>query len=218
MNKICAIHQPNFFPWMGYFDKIKKADVFVFLDDIQNQKTGSGNLNRTQINYYGKKKYFTCPIKRGSGLASINEIEFSDMGWRSSFLNVVKNYYAKSKNFDSTYNFIQDLVYFHEDQFLSNFNRHIIKALCLKLGLETKFISKSDLNIKSQSTQMLVDICKAVGAETYLCGSGASGYQDDELFKIRGIELKYQKYEPRPYGVENDFLPGLSVIDYLMVS
>lgn len=219
MNKICAIHQPNFFPWMGYFDKIKNSDIFVFLDDVQNPKKGSSKYtNRVELNYFGKKKYYTCPIKKVSGLTPINKIEFSDLNWKSTFLNVVKNYYLKSKNFIDTYNFIKNLLDSNEDHLLSNFNKHIIQEISLKLGFETEFVLKSDLNIETKSTQMLIDVCKSVGANTYLCGGGASSYQDDELFKSEGINLEYQKYLPEPYGLAEDFLPGLSVIDYLMVS
>ena len=37
--RLCAIHEPNFFPWLGYFEKMSRSDVFVFLDDAQLQKT-----------------------------------------------------------------------------------------------------------------------------------------------------------------------------------
>ena len=49
MDKIVAIHQPNFFPWLGYFDKINKSDIFIFLDDVQFPKKGGNWTNRVQL-------------------------------------------------------------------------------------------------------------------------------------------------------------------------
>ena len=34
----CAIMQPHYFPWSGYFNLISKVDNFVFLDDAQFSK------------------------------------------------------------------------------------------------------------------------------------------------------------------------------------
>lgn len=217
MKKICAIHQPNFFPWLGYFDKIKKADIFVFLDDVQNQKTGSSNFNKVNLNYFGQKKYYTCPIKRFSGLTPINKIEFSDINWKVNFLNVIKNYYRNSKNFKQAYTMIQDLLMGPDNTYLCDFNIKVIQHITLMLGLKVEFVLKSKLCMRqTSSTQMLIEVCKAVGADTYLCGGGASAYQKDDLFNENRINLLYQNFKPTPYGDKENFIPGLSVIDYLM--
>lgn len=213
---VCAIHQPNFFPWLGYFDKIKRSDVFVFLDDIQNTNSGRSYVNRTKLNCNGQEKWYTCPINRPSGIIKINEVEFSSNEWDQKFLEVLTNYYRKHPNFKKTIVLISDLVTKKEYMNLSELNKDIIIHFSDYFGYKTQFISKSSLEIDSKSTQMLIDICKVVGSDTYLCGGGASGYQDDDLFKASGINLKYQHYTPTCYGDEKLFLPGLSVIDYLM--
>jgi hypothetical protein len=216
MSIICAIHQPNFFPWLGYFDKIKKADVFVFLDDVQNSKTGSSWVNRTKLNCFGKEKWYTCSIKRPHGVIPVNSVEFSDLGWKINFIEVLRNYYRKYTKCDEVSDIILRLIDEKEYCYLSNLNKDIITYFSKYFGCSTKFLSKSDLGIKSKSTYMLIDICKAVGADAYLCGGGASGYQEDDAFSDANIQLIYQNFELQPYGIQENFIPGLSIIDYLM--
>lgn len=215
---ICAIHQPNFFPWLGYFDKIKRADIFVFLDDVQNPKKGSSWFNRTKLNCVGKEKWVTVPISRPHGFTLINKVEFSDSEWKAHFLEVLNNYYRKCAAHGKVVDEISNLIAKKDYQYLADLNRDAILYFSNKFGYQTKFISKSELNIESKSTQMLIDVCKAVGADTYLCGGGASGYQEDALFKKEEINLIYQDYAPVLYGNPDTYLPGLSIIDYLMRS
>ncbi len=216
MSKICAIHQPNFFPWLGYFDKIKKSDIFVFLDDVQNQKTGSNWVNRIKLNCFGKEKWYTCPIKRPSGTLTINQVEFGNPEWTFNFKEVLRNYYAKYPKYKETSELILSLIEKKEYHYLSDLNKDVIVHLAEYFGYSTNFISKSSLKINTTSTNMLIDICKALGADTYLCGGGAARYQNDEAFEQAGIKLVYQQFVPSPYGHPESYIAGLSVIDYLM--
>lgn len=216
MSIICAIHQPNFFPWIGYFDKIKRADIFVFLDDIQNQKTGGSWINRVKFNCHGEEKWVTCPIKRPSGTVLINQVEFSDSLWREKFLEILRNYYRKHPNYKFCHNLISSLIYGKNYICISDLNKDVIINISSFLGHQTQFISKSSLNINSHATQMLIDICQEVGANTYLCGGGASGYQEDTAFSKAGLNLRYQNFIATPYPSFTKFVPGLSIIDFLM--
>lgn len=216
MSKICAIHQPNFFPWLGYFDKIKESDIFVFLDDVQNQKTGSNWVNRVKLNCFGKEKWYTCPIKRPPGTLLINQVEFSEPKWRFNFKEVLRNYYIKHPKYKEISEMILSLLEKKDYHYLAELNKDIILYISEYLGYSTTFISKSDLKIQTASTEMLIDVCKAVGADTYLCGGGATGYQNDKAFEEAGIKVIYQNFTPFPYGPKEDYIPGLSVIDYLM--
>ncbi|MCZ6913316.1 MAG: WbqC family protein [Rickettsia endosymbiont of Ixodes persulcatus] len=213
---LCAIHQPNFFPWLGYFDKIRQSDIFVFLDNVQIQKTGSSWVNRTKLNYLGKEKWFTCPIKRPSGYIRINEVEFSEKNWKEHLLNVLCSYYKNYTNYKSCYSLLHKLLNEINTENLAEFNIHIIKSLALQFNYKTIFILQSDLGIKSNATDLLIDICKKVGAASYLCGGGASGYQEDILFKENKINLIYQNFSEKSLTNKKDFIPGLSIIDYYM--
>ena len=70
--------------------------------------------------------------------------------------------------------------------------------------------------VEGQATALLVAITQTVGGDTYLAGGGAGGYQRDELFEGDGIQLRYQNFVPHPYGPSDSYIPGLSVIDYLL--
>ncbi len=94
----CAIHQPNFFPWLGFIDKIKNSDKFVLLDDVQIQKTGGSYTNRVSLNISGASRIITAPIIKNS--LKINEVEFVKNNWREKFVKTLQANYAKSKNFN----------------------------------------------------------------------------------------------------------------------
>jgi len=217
---LCAIHQPNFFPWLGYFDKIKRADVFVFMDDVDYPRSGSGGMgswsNRVKLDIQGNAQWFGCPVDKKTGKGLIKDVRISrDANWREKALRTLEMNYKKSAYFDAAIAVIKPLL-MNPTESLSDFNTHAIQVLATSLGVQTKFFWQSQLNTKTSSTDLLIEICKAVGAEAYLAGGGAAGYQEDEKFEAAGLKLVFQNYLPAPYGRDDVFIPGLSIIDYLM--
>lgn len=215
MSKLCAIHQPNFFPWSGYFDKIKKSDVFVFLDNVQFQKTGGTWTNRVQLNARGHAKWFTCPVLRKSGFQKVSEIECYEIDWKNRFLRVLYDYYRDYPNYTKAIRVINEILQRTYTSKLSDFNMEAIQYLSDYFRLECLFVKQSELKIEGHATALLVDLVKSVGCEKYLCGNGSSGYQEDELFIKNEIELIYQKYTETPWE-DSRYIPGLSIIDTLM--
>jgi hypothetical protein len=217
---ICAIHQPNFFPWLGYFDKIKRADTFVFLDDVAYPKSGSGAgswSNRVKMLISGKPSWCGCPIKRFSGIQKINTVEIDNSQlWKKKFLKSIMYNYSKTVNFQNIMPIITELVEYPTNN-LCALNINAIKKISSLLGINTKFINSSSLEVKTASTQLLIDITKKINADSYLCGGGASSYQDDDKITTSGINLIYQNFKTNAY-CEQNFEPGLSIIDYLMKS
>lgn len=216
---ICAIHQPNFFPWLGYFDKIRRVDVFVFLDAVAYGKSGSGMgswTNRVPINVGGRPAWFGCPLRRRPGMQAIRDVEIDDaQPWRLKLRRTLEVNYKQAPGFAPTMELLRPLLDYPTSR-LAEFNEHAVRAIAAALGLECRFVRQSELAVSGIGTRRLIAIAKAVGADAYLCGGGAAGYQEDALFAACGIELVYQNFTPRPYRDPGSFVPGLSVIDYLM--
>jgi len=211
---ICAIHQPNFFPWLGFFDKIEKCDIFVLLDDVQVPKKGGSYTNRVNFNIGNKSQYFSAPIQKDSLI--LNEIEFVKNNWRDKLIKTLQSNYAKSKNFSEYKEFVFDLVSNKENN-IAKYNEFTIIEFCKLLDIDTSKIKKSSImNISTTSTQRLIDIMKYKNCDTYISGGGGDNYQDSELYKKNNIKLIYQDFEHPIYPQKSkEFIKGLSIIDYI---
>ena len=220
MSTLVAIHQPNFFPWLGYFDKVRRADVFIFLDAVSYPRSGSGGMgswcNRVRVSVAGEARWITCPVKRVPLGTAIQAVEIDDaQPWRTKVTRTLEANYRRSPGYERAMALLGPLLQ-NTTTNLADFNIAAIKAIAAHLGLQTRFVRQSELEFDGQATELLVSLVKAAGGDAYLAGGGAGGYQEDELFAASGIRLVAQGFTPEPYGPENTFLPGLSVIDYLI--
>jgi len=214
---VCAIHQPNFFPWLGFFDKIRRADIFVLLDDVLLAKSGSGMgswSNRVRIDIQGEAHWFGCPLRREAGGQPLRAVRIDErQPWRKKLQRTLEMHYRRAPYFDETMALIAPLLDFPAEN-LVQYNINAIQALAPRLGFRARFVRQSALGIAGKGNELLIDLVKAVGASVYLSGDGADGYQRPELFAAQSIELVLQNFEARPY--RDGYMPGLSVIDYLM--
>lgn len=220
MRRVVAIHQPNFFPWLGFFDKIRKADVFIFLDAVDYPRSGSGGMgsytNRVQLSIQGQARWVTCPIRRLPLGAPIHAAEIDDtQPWRKKLLKTLDANYRRAPRFSETMTMLEPLITAPTLR-LADFNISAVIAIAGQLGLETQFMRQSDVPHEGRSTELLASLVQGAGGDTYLAGGGAGAYQQDEVFAERGLALLYQRFKPTPYGDTKAFLPGLSIIDYLM--
>lgn len=218
--KLAAIHQPTFFPWLGFFNKISKSDVFVILDNVQYPKKGGSWSNRVKILIGGEPSWITVPIVRSfTGTKNINEIDIDNSkNWNNKLLKSIEVNYKKAPFFNDTFPFLVDLLSVTGSD-LAKLNIKIIYAVCSLIGLKTEhFIVASALNTEGSSTDLLISIVEQTGCNSYMCGGGASKYQEDEKFEQAGIKLIYQNFKHPVYEQFNtkEFHPGLSVIDVLM--
>ena len=216
---LIAIHQPNFFPWLGYFDKINRADYFIFLDDVPYPKSGNSMgswCNRVKVSIQGRPAWVSCAVKREPGVQIIRSVCLDDgRPWRSRLLRTLHMNYRKSPYYSEASAYLEALIRFDTDN-LSEFNRHAIQSICELFGITTRFVLQSQLETSSSSNALLVELVRKVKGKAYLCGGGAGGYQDDKMITDAGIEVVYQEFRPQPYSPADPFLPGLSIIDYLM--
>lgn len=215
-----AIHQPNFFPWLGYFDKIARSDVFVFLDHVQLPKTGGGWSNRVRMLVAGEPRWVTAPIRRAfHGVAPINEIEWADeQPWRAKLLKTLSANYSRAPFFRETMAWLESLVLLPESN-LARYNMAVIKAIAGQVGLRHEHcVASSCLGCEGQASDLLINLTRTVGGTCYMCGGGASGYQEDQAFAQASMSLAYQgfRHPVYPQAGAVDFVPGLSIVDALM--
>ncbi|MBI3741894.1 MAG: WbqC family protein [Chloroflexi bacterium] len=218
--KLVAIHQPNFFPWLGYFAKIARADVFIFLDCVQFPKTGGTWTNRVQMIVGGKAAWVSVPVVRiYHGVRRIDEMHFnSATPWREHLLKVLQTNYGRAPFYEKVAPFLTELVNQPTDM-IADYNMTIVRALAGKLELDnSKLVASSAIAVCGQATEMLCALVHAVGGTAYLAGGGASDYQEDALFVQNNIELIYQNFQQPVYPQFNttEFVPGLSIVDALM--
>jgi hypothetical protein len=212
-----AIHQPNFFPWLGFFKKWDQADVLILLDDVKIQRTGGSWTNRTAILLGGEKKWISVPIKRsGIGAQAISQVGLADApGWKKKLSESFRHAYSKYSNFSEAHQLF-DTNLEHKSHNLLNLNRHGLEMVGAQLGMELgRLVFASSLGVSSSGTQRLVDLVKAVEGTRYLSGDGAAGYQQNELFALQGLELQPLNFVHPTYNQRGaiNFTPGLSVLD-----
>lgn len=216
---VVAIHQPNFFPWLGYFDKIAKCNYFIFLDDVQLPKTGGGWSNRVRLIISGKPQWFSVPLNRNfHGVRNINEICFNDGAvWRKKLLKSLIINYGRHPYFIETIELIEFILLSDIDN-IADFNIEAILVISSRLGIpNSRFFRSSQLAKEGSSNQLLSTLTISVGGLEYMCGGGADSYQDENVFSSHGLSLVRQNFQHPVYPqISLDFCPGLSVIDIAM--
>ncbi len=220
MNTVIAIHQPNFFPWLGYFDKMNRCNRFVFLDHVQHPKTNGTWTNRVKLLVAGEARWVTAPISRKyHGVIPVNKLEFQDgQPWREKMVKTIRSNYSRAPFFEEIFAFTEPLI-LSEEKRVAAYNMNAIEAIAEKLGIPAnKTIRSSEMKAEGNSNELLIAITKELGGNTYMCGDGADGYQDDSLFEEAGLTLEYQQFKHPVYMQfsGNTFIKGLSIIDALM--
>ena len=211
---IVAIHQPQYLPWLGYFDKIAKSDVFVFLDNVQFKKNEWQNRNKIKTSQ--KWQWLSVPVLHKFP-QEISEVEInSSEPWGKKHLNALITNYSKAPFFKD-YILFFERTYERDWKFLADVNRHIIEFLVQALGLaDKKLVRSSEQKTREGPTERLIDICRNVGADVYLSGKDGAKYLELDKFEAEGIKVVFQNYThpvyPQLFG---SFEPFMSVVDLL---
>lgn len=219
MRKLVAIHQPNFLPWLGFFDKLARADVLVLLDDVQFPRTSKGTwINRVKMLVSGKSAWITVPIVRAAGSEQpINEVLIDDaQPWRRKALRTIEHNYRRSPFFEETFALVEELLSGGER--IAELNERNLRTVARSIGLdEGKLVRSSELDASGQSTDLLISLTRAVGGTAYMPGGDAYRYQEDGKFAEHGLELLPQDFVHPTYEQSvSPFESGLSIVDALM--
>lgn len=218
MNKIVSIHQPGYFPWLGYLDKVNKSDKFVVLDNVQFNDAAYQNRNLF-IDNTGKKHLLTIPVYKKDYLKkTIKDLKISDNKWQKKHYNFLFFNYKKHPYFEEV---ISKINYIYEKKyiFLVDVLIDSMTSVFELLDIKTEILLASEMNINNdlKKEELVIDIVKKIGGEVYLSGQGAKVYQIEENFAKEGIKLIYQNFTHPKYNqlYTKEFIPGLSSLDLL---
>ncbi len=214
---VLAAHQPNYLPWLGFFHKMARCDVFVLLDDVQYaRRSYTARCLVKQAD--SAKHWLSVPVlKTGRYDQKISSVEIlNDAPWQHDHRRTLEACYSRSPHF-AAHKELLDLAYSKSWDNLCEMNTALITKLAAQLELKPRIVKLSELGIDAHSTELLVALCRKLGADTYRSGPSGKKYLDADKFAHAGITLDVFQYWPKPYPqLWGDFVPGLSVIDMLV--
>jgi hypothetical protein len=216
--KRVAIVQSNYIPWRGYFDIIGAVDEFVVYDVVQFTKRDWRNRNRIKTAH--GPCWLTIPVATaGAYRQTIADTRISDPRWAVTHWRSLTHAYAQAPFFrdyrerlEAVYQACAGMAS------LSAVNQLLIRHLASELGFTTRITNAGAYAVSGEDrNRRLIDICRAVGATTYLSGPSARAYLDAGLFRAEGIAVEYMDYSGyRPYPqLHGPFEPSVSVLDLL---
>ena len=210
----CVIMQPTYLPWLGYFDLINSADVFVFLDHAQYSKQSWHQRNKIR-DKNGEPMLTIAVTKESSKEKPINNvlIDLNKKPLVKHFKSIQANY-AKSKNYTEVYPELEK-IYSKKHTKLVDLNIDLIKYGCQKMEIKTELVLSSSLNLHQPKVEGIIEICKHLECDHYLSPVGSKSYiEENDIFCKNNIGLSYQNYEHISYQQINypDFISHLSFI------
>lgn len=219
MKKMIGIMQPTYMPWMGYFSMIDQTDAFVFLDNVQ--LAGRSWQVRNKIKLNDKEKMLTIPVDKSVNRDErmINNTPYMGEAWKGSHLETIRQAYRKSPFYKEVMGFLEPL-YQEKYGSIGESNIVLTAKICRRIGIDTLMYLASDLQVSGHKDELLVGICQALNADSYLSAQGSAAYIEKDTaggaFAKQGIELLYLNYEHPEYRQQGEsFIPYIGIYDLL---
>ena len=213
-----SVMQPTYFPWLGYFNLIKKSDIFVIYDTVQLSKRSWQVRNRIKSSH--GETFLTIPIRKTNSrdLLKLNKAEISYSNkWVQKHLSTISYSYSKTPYYDEIFPLIQDNL-MRSPKYLTDLTSSMLIQFLDILNIKTKIEFSSNLNFEGHKATAILSICKCLKAENYLSVEGSKDYLIgvEEFFNNNKIKIVWHEYNHPIYNqINGDFLPYLGVIDAL---
>lgn len=211
----CAIMQPTFLPWAGYFRLMRQVAVFVFLDDVQLSRQSWQTRNRVLVG--GRVHWISASIKHAGLSQTIANTELMDTRrWRAKMGRLLRQTYVYHP-FAADLQCLIDRIESGDERCLAELNIALIADTAERLGIRPACYRSAAMALRStHRTERLIEICRTLHCDSYLAASGSSGYLEADGFRDRGdIGLAFARFEPPAYPQHGrqEFVSHLSIID-----
>jgi hypothetical protein len=219
MNRVdptVVVLQPGYLPWLGFFDQMRRADVFVYYDDAQYDKHGWRNRNRIKTRQ--GPIWLTVPVRHsGLGFPRILDVEIDNRtSWARKHLTSIGQAYARAPYLRRYLPALEEVISRRWTR-LIDLNLALTGLLAEAFGVGPRIVRSSELGISGQRSVRLLRICQHLGAAGYLSGDAARDYLDVPLFEQHGIRVEWQNFVHPVYPQQHgEFVPYLSALDLLL--
>jgi hypothetical protein len=214
---IVSINQPAYMPWLGYFDRIVKSDVHVVLDHVQFEKNSM--VNRNKIRTAQGDTMLTVPLltKGKFGDLAINALQTDQtQKWEARHLKSLKSSYARAPHAEEHLPFFEELLSTPQPDFLLPVMA-ITEYLLGAFGIKTPIKRSSEMACGGTKGDLVLNICKELGATQYISGPFGRDYLDMAVFQAEGIEIIFHDYAHPVYKqMHGPFEPYMSAVDLLL--
>jgi len=214
---IVTIHQPEHLPWLGLLDKVRQADVFVLLDNVQFRKNYFQNRNRVRTQ--SGADWITVPvITKGRADQLIRDVEVDGRAnprWMQIAGSTLRQSYRQTRHWQDHEPFFED-IYKREWKQLSELNEILIRYLLEAFSIKVRILKASEIGATGKGTDLLLNVCQDLKAETYLSGISGRDYLNLDAFATASIAVRFQEFHHPIYRqFYEPFLPCMSSVDLL---
>jgi hypothetical protein len=218
---IVSIHQPCYLPWLGYLQRMAQADVFVLLDHVQFER--ANYQNRTRILVDGKPHWLTVPVVQRSQKERILDKEIDNRPdnprhWARVHAATLRHAYRTAPYANLYLPALKEILEAPWER-LADLDYAMLEMLRDAFGIRTPLVKSSGLDVRGAKSELVLEICQALGADCFLGGMGGSrGYLDAEAFRRAGVRVQWQEFRSPPYPQRSSgpFVAGLSAADLLL--
>lgn len=214
---IVTIHQPDFMPWLGFFDRWRMSDLFIVLDDVQFLRRGWHH--RDKIKTATGPSWLTVPVRqKGRYGEPLCEVLLDGNTWKRKHLSAIRAAYGRAPHFAAIFPQLES-VYATPHERLMDLNMDLLRLFATLLDIRTPVALASVSGVQHRGTARLVELCRLHGATTYLTGTGSRAYLEESQFATHNVHVAWQQFEHPVYlQLHGSFVPGLSALDWLMMS
>lgn len=213
---ILTAHQPSYLPWLGLFHKIALADLFIWSNHVQ--LGGYDYSARNQILTSSGPAWLSVPCKKkGRSGQMMFEVEIDNaFPWRRKHWNALRISYATAPYFKRYADFFEQ-TYAREWDYLGDLNTHMLRWFLPELGIRVPFGAGQDFDFKGRKSDLVLDMCRELGASTFIFGALGRDYADIAAFAAANIKVVFQDYAHPVYRQQQQpgFISHLSIVDLM---
>ncbi len=212
---ILTAHQPVYLPWLGLFHKIALADLFCYFDIVQYQRKDYNNRNKIKTS--NGELWLSVPVESKNHLnKNVSKILIVQGNWVKKHLKSIELNYKKTPFFKDYFPELQSILINESKNSLGHLNLKLLEYFMECLSIDTQIVKASDYSFDGIWSDLVLDMCVRLGADSYIFGEQGKNYADVKAFKEAEIVVEFQNYiHPVYRQMGRDFLPYMSIIDLL---